>query len=324
MEVRWIPDAGGVEVRSPDELASLLRRTDGLIWVDVPDATRFDPGALRDAFGFDEAEIADCGQRSLVPKVIPHDDRDYVFFILHTLDDEGHLLELDAFLGPRYLVTVHGPLTTGVPLELAQAETNATLDKLKAGTFRPATADHLAHDVIAGIELSLEQLLFRTAANAGALDRRAREGKTGKAEGFLEEIFHVRHGLTTVRNRAGQSKQACHTLAVFEPVPERKALFQDLEQRFERLTALCDGEREFVQGVLDFFESITNTRMNAAMNRLALISFIVLPASALIGFFGISSISYDRTNLRDTIFFAFLLLLLTLGTLRWTKSKGWW
>ena len=322
MDVRWIKAGGGIETRRLEDVPELLSRRDGFVWVDVPEGDPDKMGKLGTSFGLETLDVADCTQRSLVPKVETRDR--YAFFILHTLDDEGHLLEMDSFLGDNFLITVHGPLTPGVPLELALRETRATMAKLESGTFAPATVDHLAHDVIAGIEDTLEKLLFETAGKAGALDRRAREGETGATEEFLVELFHVRHGLLTVRNRAGQSKQACHTLAVYEPSDVGTALFEELERRFERLTSLCDGEREFIQGVLDFFESITNTRMNAALNRLALISFVILPASALIGFFGISSISYAETNLRDTLLFAGFLLLLTFGTLRWTKSKGWW
>jgi magnesium transporter len=322
VNVRWITPSGGVEDKTAADLTSFVARDDGFLWVDLPEPLADDLAMVGDAFAFHEAALKDAAERSLVPKVVYNEER--AFFILHTLDDEGHLLELDSWLGPNFLITVHGPLTPGVPLELALRETEAVARKLESGELRPATPDHLVYEIIAGIEASLEELLFRTAGKAGMLDRRAREGDTGEPEAFLEELFKVRHGLTTVRNRAAQSRQACHTLRVYEPSEVGKGLFEDLEQRFDRLTTLCDGEREFTQGVLDFFESITNTRMNAAMNRLALISFIVLPASALIGFFGISSISYSATSLRDTLIFAGVLLVLTLATLRWTKSKGWW
>jgi Mg2+ and Co2+ transporter CorA len=321
VNVRWITPSG-VEDKTPTDIPSLLARDDGFLWVDLPEPLADDLAIVGEAFNFHEAALKDAAERSLVPKVVYNEER--AFFILHTLDDEGHLLEIDSWLGPNFLVTIHGPLTPGVPLELALVETEAVARKLESGELVLDTVDHLAFEIIAGIEASLEDLLFRTAGKAGMLDRRAREGDTGEPEEFLVELFHVRHGLTTVRNRAAQSRQACHTLRVYEPTERGKALFETLEQRFDRLTTLCDGEREFTQGVLDFFESITNTRMNAAMNRLALISFIVLPASALIGFFGISSISYSATSLRDTLVFAGILLALTLGTLRWTKSKGWW
>ena len=323
MDVQWI-EAGGarMETWQLSDVPHLLTHMEGFVWIDLPETTPEEMATVAETFGLDPIDVDDCTSRSLVPKVEVRPT--YAFFILHTLDDEGHLLELDSFLGDNFLITVHGPLTPGVPLELALIETRATLEKLESGKFHPPTVDHLVTDIISGIEATLENLLFRTAAKAGALDRRAREGDTGAPEEFLEELFHVRHGLVTVRNRSGQSKQACHALAVHEPSEVGKELFEDLERKFERLTGLCDGEREFVQGVLDFFESITNTRMNAALSRLSLISFVILPASALIGFFGISSISYSQTSLRDTLLFAGFLLLLTLATLRWTKSKGWW
>ena len=304
------------------DVEALRGRGEGFLWLDLPEPTSEELALIQDVFVLDPAEIKDCVTRSLVPRVIPHDP--YIFFILHTIDDEGHLLEMDSFRGVDYLITTHGPLTPGVPLELALRETSAVMAKLDSGEFRPTDVDQIAHAVISGFESTLEELLLRVAGRVGTLDRAARENDIDDTEEFLEELFGVRHSLLTLRNRAAQSRQACHTLAFFEESKSGKLLFEDLEQRFDRLTALCDGERDFTQGVLDFIESITSTRTSAAMNRLALISFVVLPASALIGFFGISSISYSETSLRDTFIFAFFLLVLTLATLRWTKSKGWW
>ena len=71
---------------------------------------------LSETFRF-HPHAEDCREKRRIPKV--HTYADHVFFILHGLEFEeagwGHLVELDQFVGDRYLVTVHGPL------ELARA-----------------------------------------------------------------------------------------------------------------------------------------------------------------------------------------------------------
>ena len=322
MYVRWFDPDGRMEERDPGDLPGLAARSDGWLWVDVPEPDDEALKKLDEAFGFLEEDLRDCVLRSVVPRASLRDR--YVFFILHGLDEEGHLLELDSFLGDRFWVSTHGPLTPGVPLDVALQETDAVARDIATGAMRPQAPIDVAHAVVDRIGDSLQSLLLTFGGRAAVLDRRAREGDTGAAEDFLEDLYHVRHSILTVRNRAAQTRQTCLALALRDRSVERRARVEELVQEFDRVTGLCDGERDFVQGVLDFYESLITTRMNAAMNRLALISFVVLPATAILGFFGISSIAYDETNVTHTLVLLAAVAAITGWTLRWTKQKGWW
>jgi magnesium transporter len=74
-----------------------------------------------------------------VPKVRAY--HDHLFVVLHApeLGTGGHVhyVELDQFIGPRYLVTVHGPVNPAVTPEAAQRETRAVLGRIEAGRLRP-------------------------------------------------------------------------------------------------------------------------------------------------------------------------------------------
>src|SRR5512135_1934385 len=111
MEVRWV-DGQGVKECTAADLPELIRRDDGWVWVDMP---RCDQGAqqvLTEVFGFHPLAVRDCLERNHVPKV--HVYRDHVFLVVHAPEpgDAGHVhyIELDQFIGDRYIVTVHGPL----------------------------------------------------------------------------------------------------------------------------------------------------------------------------------------------------------------------
>ena len=82
---------------------------------------------LAEVFRFHPLAIQDCENRNHVPKV--HVYPDHVFVALHSpeLGKGGHVhhLELDQFVGPGYLVTVHGPLDPEVIPELEFRETSA-------------------------------------------------------------------------------------------------------------------------------------------------------------------------------------------------------
>jgi magnesium transporter len=126
MEVRLITEQG-IENRSPDELAALLRRDTGFIWVDIPSCDEGDSRALLDVFGFHTLAVRDCVERNRVPKV--HGYGDHVLIVLHAPErgQRGHVhyLELDQIIGRNYLVTVHGPINPAVDPAMALRETRA-------------------------------------------------------------------------------------------------------------------------------------------------------------------------------------------------------
>jgi magnesium transporter len=66
---------------------------------------------LSEVFGFHPLAIRSCIERNAVPKVRAYPD--HIFVVLHgpELGTGGHVhyVELDQFIGPRYVVTVHGP-----------------------------------------------------------------------------------------------------------------------------------------------------------------------------------------------------------------------
>jgi Mg2+ and Co2+ transporter CorA len=136
----------GAEPRPAGELADLLARPAGFVWVDIP---RCDDEAVRvlsEVFGFHRLAVKDCVERNRVPKM--HAYPDYVFVVLHAPErgERGHVhyLELDQFIGANFLVTVHGPTNPAVPAMAALRETRSVLRRIENGRLRPADPFALA------------------------------------------------------------------------------------------------------------------------------------------------------------------------------------
>jgi len=115
MHVRFVSPAG-VELYDAAELPTLLARTDGLVWVDVPVWDEQAEQTLSTTFGFHPLAVRDSANRNQVPKI--HRYNDHLFLVLHAPQPGAgghvHYVELDQFIGERYLVTVHGPLNPAV------------------------------------------------------------------------------------------------------------------------------------------------------------------------------------------------------------------
>ena len=123
----------GVERHEIEELPQLLERRDAVVWVDIPVCDQQAVNVLSEVFGFHPIAVKDCTERNHVSKV--HIYPDYVFSVLHApkIGKRGHVhyVELDQFVGPNYLVTVHGPLNPAVAPEVAFLDTNTVVRRPK-------------------------------------------------------------------------------------------------------------------------------------------------------------------------------------------------
>jgi magnesium transporter len=74
-----------------------------------------------------------------VPKV--HVYEDHIFLVLHSPEpgSGGHVhhIELDQFVGPNWVLTVHGRMGSEVTLDAAYVETASISRKLNSGRLRP-------------------------------------------------------------------------------------------------------------------------------------------------------------------------------------------
>jgi len=327
MDVHLITDAG-VSTCTVEEVPELLERREGLVWVDIPRMDREATRLLDEVFQFHPLAIQDCENRNHVPKF--HGYSDHVFIALHSpeLGKGGHVhhLELDQFIGPGYLVTVHGPLDPEVIPGLEFRETSAVLKRIEAGRFRPTRSFELSHAIVSAMTRHQEGFLGILALEVGLLEQRVIDEEKEDPEGFLEELFRARHGLIAIRTMAALSREIygrMATLTRFVPA-EGQPLVEDIADQFERIKGMADGETEFLQAVIEFHQAMTNTKMTIAAERLAVIAAVTLPVTALSSIYGMNIIVNDRTDFWHLA--AVLLVMATIsGTLlRWTKRQGWW
>jgi magnesium transporter len=327
MDVYLITDAG-VSERDLDDLPDLLEGGSGLVWVDMPRVDGEAARVLAQVFRFHPLAIQDCENRNPVPKV--HAYPDHMFVALHSpeLGKGGHVhhLELDQFVGPGYLVTVHGPLDPEVIPGLEFRETNAVRKRIEAGRFQPSSSFELSHAIVSAMTRHQEGFLGILALEVGLLEQRVIDEENADPEQFLEELFRARHGLIAVRTMAALSREIyarMATLSRFVPADGRP-LVADVADQFERIKAMADGETEFLQAVIEFHQAMTNTKMTIAAERLAVIAAITLPITAISSIYGMNIIANDRTDFLHLAGVLLLMATISATLLRWAKRQGWW
>ena len=326
MDVRWI-SASGVETCGWSDVPSLLERDEGFVWVDVESCDAETATALAERFGFHALAVRDILERSHLPKI--HAYPDHLFVVLHAPEPGAaghiHLVELDQFIGRRYLVTTHGPVAAGVPREVALRETAHVLERLERGRIQAATPFELSYAIVSTLAHRQGDLLARLATEVAGLEQRVR-GELGDPVRVLEEMFLIRHELLSIRTMAAEAGEVFARMSVLSRMipPEAPPLIQDLINRFERVRSMSDDEKEFAQGVIDFYQARTTTRMNIAMERLALIAAVLLPVTAIASIYGMNIIVGQRTDVLQLILVLAFMGIVAAGMLVWSKRMGWW
>jgi magnesium transporter len=324
----WLVTGGGVERRSADELELLIAMAEGLVWVDIATCDEEAVRVLSEVFGFHPLAVRDCVERNQVPKL--HAYSDHVFIVLHA-PEQGrggsvHYIELDQFIGPGFLVTVHGPLDQAVAPEVALRETRAVLARLESGRLRPSSSFELSYAIVSAVARHQESFVATLAQKTGSLEQRLMADEVADPEQFLEELFRARHELLVVRTMATLSREIYGRMVALERfVPgASQTLVADLADQFARVNGLAEGQRDFLDGVIEFYQTRTNTKMTIAAERLAVIAAVTLPITALSSIYGMNVIVNDHTHIVQLAVVLAVMAAMSMVLLRWTKRQGWW
>jgi Mg2+ and Co2+ transporter CorA len=326
MDIRLVT-SDGVRRHKVSELPELLAEDGGLLWVDVPEG---DPDAvtvLSDVFGFHPMAVQDCLTRTPVPKV--HVYRDHVFVVLHAPEPghggHVHYVELDQFVAPRYLVTVHGPVNPAVDPAAAHTETAVVAARLDSGRFQPVSGRELSTAVVSALSGRMRDHLSTRTTEVWLIEQQVTAGQLGDAEQFLDRMFRVRHGLLTVRTMAALSHEVygrMHALTAFGT--DGQALLENNLDQFQRLATMAHSQEDYLQGVIEFYQTRTNTKMTIAAERLAVIAAVTLPITALSSVMGMNVIVNARSDPAFIIVLVTGMAVLSVLLLIWAKRHGWW
>ena len=326
--LRWIDDSGA-RVCELTELAALKARTDGFLWLDIPDWSEEAERILADTFKFHPMAIHDSRERNHVPRV--HVYPDHLFIVVHApeIGTAGHVhyLELDQFVGKHYLVTVHGPLNPVVPLEAALRETQQVVGRMEAGRLHPTSPFGLSYAIVSTIVRRESALVAELARQVGLLEQQVMLAASNEEpHEFLTQLFTARHELLTIRTMASQGGEIYHrAIKVTKFVgKEETDLMADLLDQYERVSHISESQLDFLMGVTEFYRARTDTKMTIAAERLAVIAALTLPITSLSSVLGMNVIVNASTHWVALGILIAIMLVMSAILLRWAHRQGWW
>jgi magnesium transporter len=323
---RAAPGIPVVETRpGPAEL-----QAGGVTWVHLLSPTAGEAQLLANRFGWHPLDIEDVLSRRQRPKVDVYTDDDtgnggYLFTVLHfpVYDAAVGRLnagELDAFIGPDYLVTLPATELRPVSLLFRRAEESEELryQLLSRGSGR------LFYEVLDDLYDYCFPILDKIGFKLEQVDESIGEGEGAKE--LVRDIHRVKQEIISYRKIIKPQRP---TLRQLDRSIERflseelEDYFDDLVDASERIWDLLDNYKEVVEALEDTNESLISHQQNDILYVLTIFSVVMLPLTFLTGFFGMN-VHFPGFDTWDAFWGSLGLMAVTIvGMLAFFRWKRW-
>jgi magnesium transporter len=280
-------DGGAVVARPRVEPAELTAA--GLTWIHLDAPTLELAQELAGRFGWHPLDVEDVLSKRQRPKVDHYADEGYLFTVLHfpVYDPAIQRLnaaELDAFVGPDYLVTL--------PTRELRPITNLFRRCQDDDAFReqlfPKGSGRLLYEVLDDLFDYCFPILDKIGHKLDSLEDDVFEGRS---EEVVRDISNVKQEIISYRKIVKPERSTLRVLErhVERFLPEELELyFDDIVDAAERIWDILDNYKEVVEALEDTNESVIQHRQNDVLRVLTVFSVILLPLTLITGFFGMN------------------------------------
>jgi len=306
----------------------------GIVWLDVSAPTEDDLAWLARTYAFHPLAIEDCRNFNQRAKVEAYGDTfappensagadltlprsnaasDYLFLSLTiTGRDDGDLRaqEMEAFLGPDYLITVHRE-----PLPILDAVREHLAANTRADFLLYLIADHMVDTYF--------PLLDEMDDEIDALEDQILENAT---QATMQRIFTLKQQLVFLRKITAPMRDVMNALAGtrYGLVDAQTALyFRDAYDHLTRIYDLIETSRDLLGNALDAYLSTVSNRLNEVMKRLTLLTTVFMPISFLVGFGGMNFIQMPFNNPLAFGILITLLVCVPVTMIVWFRRSKW-
>ena len=294
MEIRQITSTG-VDVLGFGDLADIPSPADGVTWVHLDHDDQPGMTLLVQLVGPDPDDLRDVHSRTPVPKLhmYPH----HIFSAINGLargsDGLLHFQPLKVFLTPRTLWTVFGPATTSLSKSAVNHDLDILRRKVDSREVIPTTAFELITTLRAVMLRGQEELIASGGRRIADLEGRVMTRDPVMAETVLQDLFELRHDLQTIRINAAQAYELydnlLDTITVDDSVmridTRRLAL---LRQQYGHLKNSADLERDYLQEVLDLFQTRVSNELNRFVRKITAFGTIAISWTVVAGVYGMN------------------------------------
>ena len=253
------------------------------VWVDLAAPSILESLVLTDTFQFHPLSVEDAMARIQFPKIEAYDG--YLYVVLHGIDfhasDECFATDdVDFFLGPNYLVTVHD----GHSLPINDLRAHLTRNAKILGEGPVALFHRIVDAMVDHYRPEIDKLEERLTAIENKIFAEPDPA-------LVRAILTHRREVASLRRVVMPQRDVIGRLARREYVDistEMSFRFRDV---YDHLVRIVDDSMIFqdrVTGMLDAHLTNVNNRLNEVMKVLTVVAAVVGPPTLLAGIFGMN------------------------------------
>jgi magnesium transporter len=315
----WKFTSSGMQEERSGHVRDGDSRSSEVIWVDLSDYQASDLEEIASQLGLDPAGVAAALAPWQRPGVTACRDHALVNASVLELDEETlriHANEMDCFIGETFVITAHSRALPFIDQIIERAEGNAEL---------------VREDPAYLLYIVLDELVDTFAHTAEELDRIVEDledqALLSDDQGFLNILVRHKRFVYSVNRLVAQHGFLFHGLLrpdfPFVSGESVEGYFTELNERAKAVTGMFDEARQEMRGTFDIYMSSVAHRTNGVMKTLTMISILVLPATAIFGFFGTNFVQLPFFGTAGFVFMFLLLVFLTAGQLMLFRVRGW-
>ena len=307
------------------ESADLLLNPNNLLWIDLYDCSESELNYIGDIFNFHPLALEDCFQESPRAKIDRYED--YHFFVFHALryfeeaeeEDEISSIELDVFLGPNYIVTIHPIALSAVGKVARICLRNTELMDRGSEYLLYKIVDNIVDDsfpIIERLDQRIDDLEDNIFLNKGQII-------TEEILALKRTIILLRKVLIPQRHIFANITGRYSSFVSTENVP----YYLDLADNLNNILDTVNTYRELVNSSTETYYSILSGRTSEIITVLTIISVIMMPLTVITGFFGMNVNLPGGGNPGGHWYTVWLILggmlLLSVSMLRFFRYRKW-
>jgi magnesium transporter len=269
-----------------EHIPELIAGEDVFLWLDVVEPEAEDLEILQRAFALHPLTMEDVQHRHQRPKVELF--RDYAFVVLRALDlgdeEEPGEIEIHAFVGPRFLVTLRYDPAFDMGETVRRWERQPELLALGGGFAAYVLIDEVVDDFLTLVERfedradDLEDRIFE-AANDSA-DRQE----------LQENLFKLKRACIGLRRFAMPLRQGIDLIQEQPKLapPALGPYYRDVMDHVIRTVELVDNIRDLLTSMLEVRIAQVANHLNEVMKKLTGWAGIILVPTLIAGIYGMN------------------------------------
>ncbi|MBL7996279.1 magnesium/cobalt transporter CorA [bacterium] len=340
-----LPVKGFVKDLKIGDVAVLLKKKNGVFWIDLESPSHEEVMHIQDLFNFHPLCIEDCMSYSNSPKLDVFDD--YLFLVTHEpeMRNDGGIPErpeIDFFLGRNFLVSWHHHPSRAV--EKIKLSCHAESVSHHSGKYRSKSAkpkhdmamfhnsDFILQAILDNIVDNFFPVIDALDDHIDEVEERVLSANANRT--VLNEIILIKRQLAAFRRIISPQRDVISKLIhTTHPAVSKSSVFyfRDIYDHLIRVTEAIDSHRDAMSNILEAYYSIVSHQMNEnsnkinfIMQRLTIITTIFMPLTFIAGVYGMN---FDNMPERKWTYAYFVvlsvMLAITLLMIYFFRKRKW-